>query len=118
MKLVNLLDDKVHVTSGESEEDAKAGAVAIAMRRASIFGRAPILSDLEMAFVLWGFLDEQPDPALVTERKKYFEGASYHTGYPLLRLLASAVPVETLRLTLSQVYSKHAANWAALLDLS
>ena len=44
---------------GEHEDDAIAGCLAVALKRASLFGRAPVIHDLTIAFTLWGFLDEQ-----------------------------------------------------------
>src|SRR5436190_19114405 len=58
--LVQRFHGKLALASGEDEHDAIAGAVAVAMRRASIFGRAPILADLELALGLFGFLDDAP----------------------------------------------------------
>ena len=47
-KIVHRLRDKVKVSSGENHEDAEAGAIAVAMRRAALLGRAPILADLDV----------------------------------------------------------------------
>src|SRR3954465_5288181 len=41
----------------ESVDDAVAGCTAIAMRRAALFGRAPVLHDLRLAFTMWGWFD-------------------------------------------------------------
>ena len=41
---------------GEHAEDVLAGAVAIALRRAAIFGRAPVTADIELALELFKYL--------------------------------------------------------------
>ncbi len=46
---------------GESVNDVVAGCVTVALKRASLFGRAPLAEDLRVAFAHWGFLD---DPSL------------------------------------------------------
>ncbi len=42
---------------GESANDVVAGCVTVALKRASLFGRAPVVEDLRVAFAHWGFLD-------------------------------------------------------------
>lgn len=116
-RLFRLVVDRLHLAPGESLHDVEVGVVAVAMKRASMFGRAPILADLELACTVWGFFDEQPPGALAAKRRKMFEGAGHHGGYPLIREIAAIVPEETLRLTLAQVSSKHAGAWSSLLSL-
>src|SRR4051794_34442092 len=43
LKLANSFHGKLHLTAGEHEEDAIAGCLMVAMRRASLFGRAPMM---------------------------------------------------------------------------
>lgn len=43
---------------GESVNDVVAGCVTVALKRASLFGRAPLAEDLRVAFAHWGFLDD------------------------------------------------------------
>ena len=43
---------------GESVNDVMAGCVTVALKRASLFGRAPLAEDLRVAFAHWGFLDD------------------------------------------------------------
>ena len=46
----------------EHESDAIAGCIGVALKRASLFGRAPVLHDLTAALTVWGFLgDAAPD---------------------------------------------------------
>ena len=55
--LVKRFHGRLHLAEHEHEEDAMAGCVAVAMRRASLFRRAPVIHDLDIAFTVWGFLD-------------------------------------------------------------
>ncbi len=95
---------KLRLTPGEHEEDAAAGAVAGAMRRASIFGRAPVLSDLEFAFGLFGFIDDplaDAPPDLVQWRRSAFKGASH--DYWDQREIVDHIPDATLRMAPADV---------------
>ena len=44
---------------GERCDDAVRGCLGIALRRASMFSRAPVVHDLTIAFTIWGFLDRR-----------------------------------------------------------
>lgn len=103
--------DKVVVAEGEDVDDALAGCVAVALRRASLFGRAPVVHDLEHALRLWGFLGEAP-PDLVQFRRAHFAGASHH--YWDQREITDLVPESTLRLTPAQVAE---GDWRSLLGV-
>ncbi len=117
IKLLALFGDKVVLTDHEHAKDAAAGATAIAMKRAALFGRAPVVHDLTLAYTVFGFLDAQPDPELVAARKELFTEAGAHHGYPLQRRIADAVPDETLRKSHTTVADEHRANWRTLLSL-
>lgn len=113
-KLVHLVSDKIKVQADESKHDVEKGAVAVAMRRAALFGRAPILADLDVALTIWGYYDEQPASGLRVMRGEMFEGAGHHHGYPLLREISNAVSEHALRMTPAQVASAHDSDWAGL----
>ncbi len=51
--------------------------MAIALRRASLFGRAPMIHDLTVAFTLWGYLGEAP-AELTSVRKERFAAVAQH----------------------------------------
>ena len=90
---------KVIATTGESVNDAIAGCVNIALRRASLFGRAPVIHDLTIAFTVWGWLDTGAPAELVARRKELFEGvANTNHHYTEGRRIADLVPESTLRL--------------------
>ena len=118
LKLVPLLRDELRLTDGEHRADVEAGGVAVALKRASLFGRAPVVHDLRVAYTVWGYLDASAAPDLVTERSARFDGV-HHTAhhYPALRAVADAVPEATLRLTPDEVARAHAADWRSLLSV-
>jgi hypothetical protein len=118
LKLVPLLRDELRLAEGEHRADVEAGCVAIALKRASLFGRAPIVHDLRVAYTVWGFLDPSPAPELVEERRRRFAEV-HHVAhhYPSLRAVADAVPAEVLRLGPSEVTAAHAVDWRSLLAL-
>jgi hypothetical protein len=99
LSLVERFRSRIIATSGESVNDAIAGCVNIALRRASLFGRAPVIHDLTIAFTIWGWLDADASPELVARRKELFEGvANTNHHYTAGRRLADLVPDATLRL--------------------
>ena len=100
LALARRFEDRLQLAEGEHGEDAVAGGVAVALKRASIFGRAPVIYDLEHAFTLWGFLGGAPEE-LVRFRKPLFEGARQH--YWEQRHIVDLVPEDTLRMTPEQV---------------
>ncbi len=116
--LVPLLRDELHLSEGELLADAEAAGVAVALKRASLFGRAPVIHDLRVAYTVWGLLAPAAPAELVAERRRRFEGVhltAHH--YPELRAVVDAVPAETLLLTPSAATSAHAAGWRDLLLL-
>jgi hypothetical protein len=92
--------DRLALEPGERVEDVLAGAVAVAMRRAAMFGRAPVGADIELALELFGYLapdDGKPPPSeLVAFRRERFAGADH--DYWRRRALADEVPGDALRL--------------------
>jgi hypothetical protein len=114
LKLADIIRPRIKVGEGEHVDDALAGAVAVALKRASLFGRAPVMPDLELALRLWGFLDDDPPAELVGLRKHYFAGAAHH--YWDQRAITDLVPESTLRLTLAQV-AQRLSDWRSLLGV-
>ena len=68
LSLANRLKPQLVLSDNERGDDAVAGASAVALRRASLFGRAPVVHDLRIAFTIWGFLDPAPPAELVALR--------------------------------------------------
>lgn len=113
VKLAKQFDDRLVLGAGEHIDDAIAGCLAVALKRAAVFGRAPVIYDFEFAYTLWGFLGGAPDD-LVETRRGLFEVASHH--YEAQRAIADAVPEPTLRLSPSEV-SERLRAWKHLLKL-
>jgi hypothetical protein len=113
LKLAEDFEDRVEVAEGEQAEDAIAGCAAVAMRRAALFGRAPVAHDLELALRLWGFLGGAPDD-LVEFRRRLFGGAAHH--YWDQRAVTDLVPDETLKLTPAKLADR-LSDWRQLLDV-
>lgn len=111
LKLARRFGDRLVLTEGEHAEDAVAGCFACGCRRASGFGRAPVIYDMEWAYTLWGFLAGAPDD-LVAWRRPLFRGAAEH--YWDQRQIVDAVKVDALRLTPAQARDR-LTNWKDLL---
>lgn len=99
---------------GERVADVLAAATAIALRRASLFGRAPVAADVEVALTLFGWLDTAPSD-LVAYRRELVAGAAH--DYWRQREVADSVPEEALRRPLQAVRSG-LSDWRALLGLA
>ncbi len=107
---------KIVVTAVETVDDAIRGSINIALRRASMFGRAPVIYDLAIAFTIWGWLDASAAADLVARRKDLFEGvANTNHHYTEGRRIADLVPETTLRMTPAGATEAYAAGrWLEL----
>lgn len=116
LTLAALVRPEVQTQSGEHVDDAVSGCTMVALRRASLFGRAPVIHDVRIAFTIWGFLDPAPPTDLVGIRRPLFEGvANTLHHYEELRAVVDSVPGATLRLTPDQVRAAYPASWRVLL---
>jgi hypothetical protein len=118
LKIANGFRDRLQLQPGEHATDAVQGCLGIALRRASIFSRAPVVHDLTIAFTIWGLLDSDPPAELKTLRARLFEGVSntlHH--YDEARALADMVPEATLRMTPAQVAAAYPERWKELLGV-
>jgi hypothetical protein len=113
IKLARSFTDKIRLQEHEHALDAVMGILPVALKRASIFGRAPVVYDFELAYTLFGFLGDAPAD-LLAMRKELFSEASHH--YDLQREIADIVPESTLRLTPEQVRER-LADWRGLITL-
>jgi hypothetical protein len=119
LKLARAFEGKLTLTDQEHEADVLAGACAIALRRASMFGRAPVVHDLTVALSAFGFLgDAEPDADLVAYRQPRFEGSAHGHHYLEQRELVDSVPESVLRMTPAEVQKQATAGWRQLLDVS
>ena len=110
--------DRLQLTEGEHTDDVIRGCLAIALRRASMFSRAPVVHDLTIAFSIWGFLDAAAPTDLVTERRTRFGGVARGHHYAELRYIVDMVPESTLRMTPQQVQVAGTGQWRSLVGLA
>jgi hypothetical protein len=110
LRLAQLFVDRLHLAPGENKGDLMAACLPIAGRRASMFGRAPVIHDLELAFGIWGTLGDAPADLIDYRRERFF-GAAH--DYWRQREIASQVPEATLRLTPATAISG-LGNWREL----
>jgi len=89
---------RLQLGAGEHVADVVAGCVGVALKRAALFGRAPMAGDLELAFSIFGFLDEPPTGDRLDDRRRLFAEASHHHHYAEVRRIADLVPEGVLSL--------------------
>jgi hypothetical protein len=105
---------QLQLASDESEDDALAGAAAVALKRASLFGRAPVMPDMTVALTVWGFLGDAP-PDLIAYRQPLFTEVPNPHHYAELRRIVDLVPDEVLLRTPEQVANDHRVDWRSVL---
>src|SRR5947209_4457313 len=79
--LAKRFSDVLRLSSNERIDDAIEGALAVALKRASLLGRAPVVHDFTVAYTVWGFLDQHPDRELVDITHKAFEEVALPAHY-------------------------------------
>ncbi|HEX9260513.1 MAG TPA: hypothetical protein VF855_13320 [Acidimicrobiales bacterium] len=113
--LANRFRDRLQLQAGENTDDVVHGCLNVALRRASMFGRAPVVHDFTVAFTIWGFLDPSPPADLVELRRRLFEGLRHTVHhYDEGRTVAEMVPEATLRFTPQHVEASYPAQWKDL----
>ncbi len=115
LRIAAQLRPKLQLQPGENADDAIRGCLGVALRRASMFSRAPVVYDLTIAFTIWGFYDPTPPAELVELRRTMFEGLrliGHH--YMEARAVADLPPDATLRMTPAQVASAYPTDWRTL----
>jgi hypothetical protein len=115
--LAKRLRAQLVLSDNENADDAVAGCTSIGLRRASLYGRAPVIHDLRIAFTIWGFLDTAPPTELVAMRVTKFEGAGDAHHYDVVRAIVDATPESTLRMQPDDVSRAYPAQWRALLGI-
>ncbi len=115
IKLARSLEAQLELTKNEHANDVIAGCVAVALKRASAFGRAPTVHDVRCAFSIFGYL-APADPELVEVRKKLFEEVAQPNHYNERRAIVDAVSTEYLRQSHTQIL-EDTTEWRAVLEL-
>lgn len=115
LTIASKLASRLRLSEDERLDDAIRGCVGIALRRASLFSRAPVVHDLHIAFTIWGFYDENPPTDLVERRVELFEGVgNVNHHYAEGRKIADMVPESTLRLTPDSATAAYPGQWRDL----
>ncbi len=119
LRIANQLKPKLQLQPGEHADDVIRGCLGVALRRASMFSRAPVVHDLDIAFTIFGYYDENPPAELLAMRDEMFEGLR-HVGhhYVEARAVADLPPESTLRSTPDQVRGRYPGDWRGLLGLA
>lgn len=115
MKIANGFHDRLHLTAGERAADAIQGCLGIALRRASLLSRAPVVHDLTVAFTAWGYLSSDAPTEQTELRRRLFEGVSntlHH--YDEARAIVDMMPEATLAMTPAQVDAAYPQRWKEL----
>jgi hypothetical protein len=115
LTLAERIRDRLQLTAGERADDAIAGCVPLATRRASLYGRAPVMADLIVAFTVWGLLDASAPADLVALRRRLFEGIADTHHYSARRAVVDMVPEATLCHTPEQIAAAYPERWQELL---
>ncbi len=111
LKLANRFHGKLRLGAGENEHDVILGCLGVGLKRASSFGRSPVIHDFEVAFTIFGFLgDDQPNAQQLEVRRKMFEAAGHH--YEVQRSITDRVSETTVR------KSPHLTNLLAARDFA
>jgi hypothetical protein len=118
LRIAARLRSKLELQPGENADDVVQGCLGVALRRASMFSRAPVVHDLDIAFTIFGFYDAHPPTELVELRRPMFEGLR-HTAhhYAEARAVADLPPEDTLRGPPAQVAAGYPDQWRTLLGL-
>jgi len=120
LELAKRFEERLALEAGERAEDVLAGAVAIALRRAAIFGRAPVATDIELALGLFKYIigdhGTWPPGDLLAWRRERFSGAAH--DYWRRRSLADGVPGTSLRLRPKTVAERLEAEPGCWQDLA
>ncbi len=111
-KLIPLFDDQLHL-GRVGHEDAMAGCVGVALKRAAFYGRAPVVHDLRMALTLFGFLDADAPADLVDQREEWFAGVGHGHHYGQRRELVDRVPVGALATTPDALEAAYRRDWTS-----
>ncbi len=111
LTLTAAFDDALVLADGETADDVHAGCVEIALKRASAFGRAPVIYDLEVAYTIWGYFDPAPPAELVELRRRAFTGVADAHHYTSRRALAAMVAPEALLVSPTDAMRRYEADW-------
>ncbi|MBA4809299.1 MAG: hypothetical protein CBC37_00195 [Acidimicrobiaceae bacterium TMED77] len=116
LRLVKGFKESVYLSASENWSDASEVAVITALKRASLFGRAPCHYDLEAGFCAWGYLDPEPSKDLLEIRETYFPHIGSSHNYLKRRKVADAVISSALRQSHKEICRTYELDWRNLID--
>ncbi len=97
-KLAETFVDDIHLFEGEQKSNVLSGCSWLALRRASILGRAPVSEDLEVSFKMFGYLYKNPPLSLIDFRKDLMAmigNAEHEAKAKLFELVSEDVLVQS-----------------------
>ena len=118
LRLVKDFKDKIFLFPGEHWQDASEVAVLTALKRASLFGRAPCAHDIEAGLWIWGYLDSNPEDQLIEIRKGNFGHIGSGHNYLKRRYVSDAVSSSSLKRPLDQIRMDYGKSWRTMIDSS
>lgn len=116
LRLVKAFKGLVSLSPKEKWADASEVAVITALKRASLYGRAPCHYDLEVGFRVWGYLDPDPDSDLIDLRINYFPHIGSGHNYLKRRKVADALSSAKLRQPLEVIRQSYESDWRILIN--
>jgi hypothetical protein len=111
LSLARRARDRFRLEPGEHVEDAVAVVAELAMKRASTFGRAPTILDVDFAIELLGYAGAAPEDVR-RWRPGVVRGADH--DYVVRRAIADTVGSSLLRITLAELPEHLAAVRSAI----
>ena len=106
--LAQRVRDRFQLAAHEQSEDAVSVVAEVAMKRAALFGRAPVIGDIELAMALLGY-DGSADASFSSWRARAVHDAAHH--YPARRAIVDSVPDDLLRGAASSDRAGDIARW-------
>lgn len=114
-RLVRHIEDRLYL-GDVGRDDAVAGCVALAMKRAGLMGRAPVIHDLTAAFTIYGFFDADPPAELAALRRESFAEIRSHHHYLERRHVVDRVPDDVLTRSHTEIEQLYRSDWSQLLE--
>ena len=108
--LVDTVADSLVLGSHEHLADARAAVGAVANKRASLFGRAPVIHDVHAAVTTLGFNKPAPSGEAGERRATLLEECHHPHYYKRLRTIVDLVPAEALERPSSAITTA-VADW-------
>ncbi|NLA37053.1 MAG: hypothetical protein GX868_15400 [Actinobacteria bacterium] len=108
--LVDTVADALVLGAHEHLADVRAAVGAVANKRASLYGRAPVIHDVQAAVAALGFYKPAPSGAAGERRAELLEECHHPHYYKRLRAIVDKVPAEALHQPIGQITTV-AVDW-------